>query len=121
MSDESLSHSKWGCKCPVVFVPEYRKKVLYGKIRKFLGPVSHELAEQGRSKVLEYLQGIKGTGCRIMSISEPESAEIRHVGSGRVSERENRGRGGGAVSRREEGLQGGKFLGTGLCGFHGGI
>jgi putative transposase len=34
-------------------VPKYRKKVLYGKIRKFLGPVFHELASQRRSKILE--------------------------------------------------------------------
>lgn len=53
MSYESLSHSKWNCKYHVVFVPKYRKKVLYGKIRKFLGPVFHELAGQGRSKILE--------------------------------------------------------------------
>jgi REP element-mobilizing transposase RayT len=36
-----------------VFVPKYRKEVLYGKIRKFLGPVFHQLAGQRRSKVLE--------------------------------------------------------------------
>jgi putative transposase len=53
MSFESLSHSKWDCKYHVVFVPKYRKKVLYGKIRKFLGPVFHELAGQRRSKILE--------------------------------------------------------------------
>lgn len=53
MSYESLSHSKWDCKYHVVFVPKYRKKVLYGKIRKFLGPVFHELAGQRRSKILE--------------------------------------------------------------------
>jgi putative transposase len=53
MPNESLSRSKWGCKYPVVFVPKYRKKVSYGKIRKFLGPLSHELAGQRRSKVLE--------------------------------------------------------------------
>jgi putative transposase len=37
----------------VVFVPKCRKKVLYGKIRKFLGPVFHELASQRRSQLLE--------------------------------------------------------------------
>ena len=34
-SYESLSHSKWDCKFHVVFVPKYRKKVLYGQTRKF--------------------------------------------------------------------------------------
>ncbi len=50
---ESLSHSQWGCKYHIVFVAKGRKKELYGKIRKFLGPVFHELAAQRRSQVLE--------------------------------------------------------------------
>jgi putative transposase len=53
MPCESLSHSRWDCKYHVVFVPKYRKRVLYGKIRKFLGPVFHELAGKRRSKRLE--------------------------------------------------------------------
>nr|VFJ64316.1 MAG: putative transposase [Candidatus Kentron sp. FM] len=53
MSYESLSHSKWDCKYHLVFVPKYRKKVLYGKIRSYLGPVFHELARQRESKILE--------------------------------------------------------------------
>ena len=31
---QSLSHSKWDCKYHVVFVPKYRRKALYGEIRK---------------------------------------------------------------------------------------
>src|SRR3954449_5514445 len=50
---ESLSHSRWDCKYHVVFVPKCRKKELYGKIRKFLGPVLHELAGQRGSTILE--------------------------------------------------------------------
>ena len=50
---ESLSHSKWDCKYHIVFVPKGRKKNLYGKVRRFLGPVFHELAAQRRSQILE--------------------------------------------------------------------
>jgi putative transposase len=50
---ESLSHSNWDCKYHIVFVPKGRKKELYGKVRKFLGPVFHELANQRRSQILE--------------------------------------------------------------------
>jgi len=50
---ESLSHSKWDCQYHVVFVPKGRKKALYGKVRKFLGLVFHELASQRRSEILE--------------------------------------------------------------------
>jgi len=32
-SYESLRHSKWACKYHVVFIPEGRKKALYGKPR----------------------------------------------------------------------------------------
>lgn len=50
-SYESLSHSKWNCKYHLVFVPKYRKKILYGKIRKFLAGIFHELAAQKGCKI----------------------------------------------------------------------
>jgi len=50
---ESLSHSKWDCKYHVVFIPKGRRKVLYGQIRKFLGPIFRELAMQRESVILE--------------------------------------------------------------------
>ena len=53
MSYESLSHSRWDCKYHIVFIPKGRKKVLYGKIREFLGPVFHEMASQRSSKIEE--------------------------------------------------------------------
>jgi REP element-mobilizing transposase RayT len=31
---ESLSHTKWECKYHVVFIPKYRRKTLYGELRK---------------------------------------------------------------------------------------
>ena len=52
-SYESLSHSKWDCKYHVVFVPKCRKKSLYGKIRKYLGPVLRELATQRECTIIE--------------------------------------------------------------------
>lgn len=52
-SYESLSHSKWDCKYHVVFIPKCRKKSLYGKIRKYLGPVFRELSRQRESEILE--------------------------------------------------------------------
>lgn len=52
-SYESLSHSKWDCKYHLVFVPKNRKRVLYGKIRKYLGSVFHELAAQRGSTIIK--------------------------------------------------------------------
>ncbi len=36
---ESLSHTKWECKYHVVFIAKYRRKTLYGELRKHLGEV----------------------------------------------------------------------------------
>ena len=52
-SYSSLSHSRWDCKYHLVFVPKYRRKKLYGEIRKFLGPLFHELASNKNCKILE--------------------------------------------------------------------
>lgn len=52
-SYESLSHSKWDCKYHLVFIPKGRKKELYGKIRKYLGTIFHELASQRGSTIME--------------------------------------------------------------------
>jgi putative transposase len=52
-SYSSLSHSKWDCKYHLVFIPKFRKKILYGKIREFLGKIFHELAGQRNCKILE--------------------------------------------------------------------
>jgi putative transposase len=50
---QSLSHTKWECKYHVVFIPKYRRKVLYGQVRKDLGEVFRELARQKESWVEE--------------------------------------------------------------------
>ena len=48
---ESLSHTKWECKYHVVFIPKYRRKVLYGTLRTHLGEVFKRLAEQRESRI----------------------------------------------------------------------
>jgi putative transposase len=50
---ESLSHSIWDCRYHVVLIPKYRKKKLYGELRRRLGEVFRTLAKQKESQVLE--------------------------------------------------------------------
>ena len=33
MDNRSLSHTRWKCQYHIVFIPKYRKKVLYGKVK----------------------------------------------------------------------------------------
>jgi len=44
MNSESLAHTKWDCKHHVVFIPKWRKKVMFGQVKRHLGRVFHELA-----------------------------------------------------------------------------
>ena len=41
-----LNHSTWCCKYHIVFIPKYRKKELYGLIRKELKEAFHRLSRQ---------------------------------------------------------------------------
>lgn len=43
---KSLSHTRWDCKYHIVFIPKKRQKLIYGKIRKYLGETFHELAKR---------------------------------------------------------------------------
>ncbi len=49
----SLRHTKWECKHHVVFIPKYRKKRIFGGIRRYLGQVLRKLAEQRESRIEE--------------------------------------------------------------------
>ena len=51
--DRSLSHSRWECNYHVVFIAKYRKKAIFGQIRRELGEVTHRLAERKESRVEE--------------------------------------------------------------------
>ena len=50
---ESLKHTTWECKYHVVFIPKYRKKVLYQQLRRELGTVFRELAQRQESEIIE--------------------------------------------------------------------
>jgi putative transposase len=49
----NLNHTKWQCKYHVVFIPKMRRKVLYGKLRRYLGEVFRSLAVQKESRIEE--------------------------------------------------------------------
>ena len=50
---KSLNHTKWECKYHIVFIPKYRKKRIYGEIRRELAEVFRRLAEQRESRIEE--------------------------------------------------------------------
>ena len=53
MDYRKLTHSTYYCNYHVVFIPKYRRKVLYGNIKQHLGSVFHNLACQKECKIEE--------------------------------------------------------------------
>ncbi len=49
----SLNHTRWECKYHIVFIPKYRRKLLFEQLRKELGEVFHRLARQRESLIEE--------------------------------------------------------------------
>ena len=52
-SVNSLNHTRWECKYHIEFIPKYRRKVLFGELRRELGEVFHRLARQKESLIEE--------------------------------------------------------------------
>ena len=50
---QSLSHTRWQCKYHVIFIPKYRRRKLFGVVRKELGRIFRRLAEQQECRIEE--------------------------------------------------------------------
>ena len=44
--NNSLAHTTWNCKYHIVFAPKYRRKEIYGQIKKYIGQILRKLCEQ---------------------------------------------------------------------------
>lgn len=49
----SQSHVKWYCRYHVVIIPKYRKRVIYGSLRKGVGKILRKLCEQNKVELVE--------------------------------------------------------------------
>lgn len=50
---KSTAHSKYRCQYHIVFAPKYRRKVVYGTIRKDIGEILRKLCEQKGVEIIE--------------------------------------------------------------------
>jgi len=73
---QSLSHVRWDCKYHVVIVPKYRKKVMYGKLRRQVGPILRRLSQQ---RGITLLEGHAMSDHIHMCLSVPPKFSIAHT------------------------------------------
>ena len=50
---ESLSHVRWDCKYHVVIAPKYRKRTMYGEVKRRAGEILRDLCRQRSVELLE--------------------------------------------------------------------
>ena len=112
MDEKSLSHTSWNCKYHIVLVPKYRRKVIYGKLRKDIGKILRTLCDykhrlpQKSSRVNVNLSGrgpsillrktvlsLKSpTGAFIAPLRKRELLRTRHFRQGARKRNENFGK-----------------------------
>ena len=51
--DSSLSHTRWNCKYHIVFIPKYRRKAIYGKLRADIGGILRQLCAYKDVEIIE--------------------------------------------------------------------
>ena len=73
---ESLSHVRWECKYHVVIIPKYRRKALYGKLKRRIGRILRELCEQ---RGVELLEGKAMADHVHMCVSIPPKYSVAHT------------------------------------------
>jgi putative transposase len=52
---KTLQHTEWECKYHVIFIPKYRRKMVYKQLRRHLGEVFRRLARRKESEIEEGL------------------------------------------------------------------
>ena len=50
---QSQSHVRWYCKYHIVFVPKYRRRSIYGSLRRRIGGILRELCHQQGVELVE--------------------------------------------------------------------
>ena len=53
MDDNSISHTRWNCTYHIIFIPKYRRKAIYGKIRGDIGQILRQLCEYKNVEIVE--------------------------------------------------------------------
>ena len=79
---QSQSHVRWYCRYHVVWVPKYRKRAIFGEMRRGIGRIVRELCQR---QGVEWGRRARAVGSRACVVGHP--AEVQRGEHGGVSER----------------------------------
>ena len=73
MDNNSLSHTRYKCTYHIVFIPKYRRKIMYGTVRSEMAEILKKLCE------MEGVQLISGAVCKDHVHVCIHTAQIKHI------------------------------------------
>ena len=53
MDNQSIQHTRWNCTYHIVFIPKYRRKIMYGELKKDLVEIIKKLCEMKQVQIIE--------------------------------------------------------------------
>ena len=53
MDSNNLSHTRWNCKYHIVFAPKFRRKIIYGKLKRDIANILSMLCKRKGVKIVE--------------------------------------------------------------------
>ena len=53
MDVNSLSHTRWNCKCHIVFALKFRRKIIYGQLKQDIANMLSALCKRKGVKIVE--------------------------------------------------------------------
>lgn len=76
MNENSISHTRWNCKYHIIWIPKYRRKVIFGKLRKEVGEIIRQLCSY---KDVEIIEGSTGSDHIHLYVSIPPKYSIAQI------------------------------------------
>ena len=53
MDNQSITHTRWNCTYHIVFIPKYRRKIMYGETKKDLVEIIKKLCEMKQVSLID--------------------------------------------------------------------
>ena len=53
MDNQSIQHTRWNCTYHIVYIPKYRRKIMYGEVKKDIRDIIKKLCEMKGVQIIE--------------------------------------------------------------------
>ena len=53
MDNKSIQHTRWNCTYHIIFIPKYRRKIMYGELKRDLVEILKKLCEMKQVQIIE--------------------------------------------------------------------